>query len=562
MYPLAVFDQEGQFMKGLLEGVTMKLHAPFRLRFMIPLLVLSISLLIDVFETRERLVDQEKQFLHFSRNVMESKMNLLQSVLTDLIPNGDVETAQERLNYATRDRQIVTMIFTDEEHRVRLSNRPELLAASAPGTCRYDKAIAETGRSARSGKLISLPGQVDGYYPIALTAQSSVSGPPRYGTLYVEYDFSKPLAQARQEAYRDAARRASLLLFFSLLLSALLYLLITRHIERLLKVVQDVAGGNLSARTEIRGTGELAQLARALDDMAEQLAREQEALQEQAVELEAEVAERQAAQESLQDQAVALEEEIMERQSAQAEIERLNAELEQRVLERTAQLKEANHELEAFSYSVSHDLRAPLRSIDGFSQALLEDYQEKLDDQGKDFLRRVRAASQHMAGLIDDMLKLSRVTRGAMKCEPVDLSAMARWVVEEIRRTEPDRNVEFCIQDSLAARGDQHLLRMVLANLLGNAWKFTSKSDKAKIEFGLTTTGGTSEYFVRDNGAGFDMQYADKLFAPFQRLHAYSEFSGTGIGLSIVQRIIHRHGGEVRAEGAPGHGATIYFTLQ
>jgi light-regulated signal transduction histidine kinase (bacteriophytochrome) len=167
-----------------------------------------------------------------------------------------------------------------------------------------------------------------------------------------------------------------------------------------------------------------------------------------------------------------------------------------------------------------------------------------------------------MAGLIDDMLKLSRVTRGAMKCEPVDLSAMARWVVEEIRRTEPDRNVEFCIQDSLAARGDQHLLRMVLANLLGNAWKFTSKSDKATIEFGLTTTGGTSEYFVRDNGAGFDMQYADKLFAPFQRLHAYSEFSGTGIGLSIVQRIIHRHGGEVRAEGAPGHGATIYFTLQ
>jgi light-regulated signal transduction histidine kinase (bacteriophytochrome) len=318
----------------------------------------------------------------------------------------------------------------------------------------------------------------------------------------------------------------------------------------------------MSARARISGKGEIAQLAQAIDSMTEQLAREQEALHEQALELEAEVAERQVAQESLQEQTVLLEEEINERQTAQNEIRTLNFELEQRVHERTAQLKEANSELEAFSYSVSHDLRAPLRSIDGFSQALLEDYPEKLDEQGKDYLRRVRAGSQRMAGLIDDMLKLSRVVRDVMKRETVDLSAMARSVAEELRRAEPDRLVTFSIQEPLTAQGDPQLLRVVLENLFGNAWKFTAQREKARIEFGLSVINDKATYFVRDDGAGFDMLYADKLFIPFQRLHAFSEFSGTGIGLSIVQRIIHRHGGEIRAEGAPGQGAAMYFTLQ
>ena len=247
---------------------------------------------------------------------------------------------------------------------------------------------------------------------------------------------------------------------------------------------------------------------------------------------------------------------------AQHEIERLNAELELRVLERTNQLKETINELESFSYSVSHDLRTPLRSIDGFSQSLLEDYADKLDQQGQDYLHRVRAASQRMAGIIDDMLKLSRVTRSVMIHKEVDLSALAHSVADELRSTEPERKAEFIIQEGLTVEGDPQLLRAVLENLLGNAWKFTSQHETARIEFGITKAEGKREYYVRDDGAGFDMSYAEKLFVPFQRLHGYSEFAGTGIGLSIVQRIIQRHGGRIWAEGSPEQGAAFYFTLQ
>ncbi|MDH5625431.1 MAG: ATP-binding protein, partial [Nitrospira sp.] len=224
-------------------------------------------------------------------------------------------------------------------------------------------------------------------------------------------------------------------------------------------------------------------------------------------------------------------------------------------------LEAANKELEAFSYSVSHDLRAPLRSLDGFSQVLLEDCAGKLNDQEKDYLNRIRAASQRMGHLIDALLGLSRATRVELRREPVDLSAVALRSAEEVQKLWPDRQVELVVVPDLRAQGDSQLLRIVFDNLLGNAWKFTSKRAQARIEVGVMAHHGTMAYFVRDNGAGFDMTYAAKLFGVFQRLHAMTEYPGTGIGLATVQRIVARHGGLVWAEGQVDEGATVYFTL-
>lgn len=225
------------------------------------------------------------------------------------------------------------------------------------------------------------------------------------------------------------------------------------------------------------------------------------------------------------------------------------------------ELESVNKELEAFSYSVSHDLRAPLRSADGFSLALLEDYEDKLDAQGKDYLKRVRAACQRMGVLIDDLLKLSRITRSEMRRENVDLGAMAMAIAAELQKTQPERQVEFAIADGSTVEGDARLLRVALDNLLGNAWKFTGRCSLAKIEFGVTTIDGERTFFVRDNGVGFDMAYAGKLFIPFQRLHTSDEFPGTGIGLVTAQRVIRRHGGRIWVKGVLGEGATFYFTL-
>jgi PAS domain S-box-containing protein len=246
-----------------------------------------------------------------------------------------------------------------------------------------------------------------------------------------------------------------------------------------------------------------------------------------------------------------------EKQNAEIAIAELNAEL----THRATQLEETNKELAAFSYSVSHDLRSPLRGIDGFSQALEEDYAEKLDDEGRNFLFRIRAAARRMGELIDDLLKLSKITRAEMRRVPVDLTALSKTIAADLERRDPKRQVQWEIADGLTAQGDPQLLCVALENLLSNAWKFTGKKTDALIQVASKEVDGANTFYVRDNGAGFDMTYSAKLFGAFQRLHTLAEFEGTGIGLATVQRIMHRHGGRAWAEGVLGEGAAVYFSI-
>ena len=257
----------------------------------------------------------------------------------------------------------------------------------------------------------------------------------------------------------------------------------------------------------------------------------------------------------------ALAQDVAARKAAEEEVTRLNAVLEQRVAQRTAELEATNRELSAFTYSVSHDLRAPLRAINGFSHLLDEEYQARIDEKGQHYLERIRAGATRMGQLIEDLLRLSQITRQEMHRGPVDLSAMAEELADELHAEYPGRNVEWAIAPRLQADGDAGLLRAALQNLLGNAWKYSSKRAVARIEFGCTEQDGDRVFFVRDNGVGFDMAHAEKLFAAFQRLHSPAEFPGSGIGLATVSRVILRHGGKVWAEGTVGAGSTFRFTL-
>jgi PAS domain S-box-containing protein len=253
---------------------------------------------------------------------------------------------------------------------------------------------------------------------------------------------------------------------------------------------------------------------------------------------------------------------MTERRRTEDELAKHRERLEELVAERTTDLLAVNQELEAFTHSVSHDLHAPLRRINDFSQILLNDYADSLDRQGSEYLERLQASSQHMSRLIDDLLDLSRVTRADMSRQQTDLSAMARVITGELLNEQPERQARFDIQEEIMVSGDPNLLNMLLQNLLENAWKFTSKKAETRISFGITEYQGRQVYYVRDNGAGFDMAYVDKLFEPFQRLHSTKEYPGTGIGLASVKRIIRRHGGQIWAEGEVDHGATFYFTLK
>jgi signal transduction histidine kinase len=297
---------------------------------------------------------------------------------------------------------------------------------------------------------------------------------------------------------------------------------------------------NFALRADERGQDEIGVLARSVNAMLAEIERATRELEASNLQFSAEV---------------------VERRRAEEEIRELNARLEQRVKERTAQLEYTNGELETFCYSVSHDLRAPLRAIDGFSQALLEDFSGELPKEGQRYLERIRSSTQRMGQLIEDLLNLSRVSRTELQLVEVNLGEIAQQVVAELQLRDPGRAVAVSIWEDMQGRADSRLVRAALENLIGNAWKFTARKDEPRIEVGCLREGKRSTFFVRDNGAGFDMAYADKLFGAFQRLHSAQEYQGTGIGLATVQRIVHRHGGRIWAEAKPDKGAVFFFTL-
>jgi signal transduction histidine kinase len=328
----------------------------------------------------------------------------------------------------------------------------------------------------------------------------------------------------------------------ALVVASALGKLIARPILHLAETARSVSRDrDYSRRARGEGGGEIGQLTITFNEMLAEIQKRDAELSHARGDLERRVETRTAALRTSEEQ-----------------VKTLNEKLQRRAQE----LEAANSELAAFSYSVSHDLRSPLRSIDGFSLALLEDYAEKLDAEGRGQLQRVRAAAQRMAQLIDDLLTLARITRAETSFRRVPLSALAWEVCDEVRGRDPRRAVELAVQEGLEARGDARLLRVALENLISNAWKFTRHTPEPRIEFGAERTdGGPVVFHVRDNGAGFDMAYAGKLFGAFQRLHGAREFEGTGIGLATVARVIHRHGGRVWAEAAVGKGAAFYFTL-
>ncbi len=377
-------------------------------------------------------------------------------------------------------------------------------------------------------------GYVIGFEPVAET------GNPRLGTLYLKSDM-KAVSRTLRLSAAIAAGVMAISLLAAYFLAAVLQGRISQPILQLAETAKAVSTRqDYSVRATKLGEDELGVLTDAFNQMLGRIEDQDRVLRE--------------SKEELQRYATELEQRVAERTH---ELEERNQALQRNA----AELLAANQELDAFAYSVSHDLRAPLRSIDGFSQVLLEDYAGKVDEAGRDSLQRVRAASQRMATLIDDLLKLARVTRAEMRSEAVDLSGMARDIAAELRRTTPARQVEFAIAPGLKARGDSRLLRVALDNLLRNSWKYTANQARPRIEFGSVEGNGGRAFMVRDNGAGFDMQYADKLFGVFQRLHSAAEFEGTGVGLATVRRIIIRHGGRIWAEGAVDQGATFYFTL-
>jgi len=371
------------------------------------------------------------------------------------------------------------------------------------------------------------------------------SGPRQIGTLKVQASLSEVYARLRQKTVVILLSQGVKTFIVSMFILFIVHRLITSHLvhiaERLGKFEISETQPPLSLhRPPPQKPDELDQVVTAFNRLSRNL---------------------RLAYDHMHEVNNALAKDIIARRQAEEEIKRLNAVLEQRVRQRTAELEAANQELASFSYSASHDLRAPLHRIEGFGRLLNDRYQEHLDDKGRHYLARISEGTQEMAEMINCFLRLSKATQGELHVEVVDLSAQVHRLITEYREEEPARKVELDIMDEVRAPVDRHFFEMLLSNLIDNAWKYTRKQNLARISFGYKVEDGEPVYYLSDNGDGFDMAYADRLFAPFARLHKNEEFEGVGIGLATVQRIITRHGGRIWANSSPGEGTTFYFTL-
>jgi len=477
------------------------------IRRKLTVILLLISGLVLLLTSAAFVTYQVVTFRQTMRNNLAIRARILAANSTAALAFANEADARELLDALKYDPHMVAAALYDRNGRV-LATYP-----AAPTDDRIPAAPQPDGYRFEGGRLV-------GFTPVAQ------GGNQRLGTLYLASD-----TKAVSDALRLSGIIAIVVLAIALLAAYALAAALQGRISAPILALAETATAastrqDYSLRAPKFGEDELGTLTDAFNQMLGRIEEQKKELQQHAMRLEQRVAER-------------------------------TRELEKRA----AELLAANSELDAFAYSVSHDLRAPLRSIDGFSQVLLEDYGAQLDDGGRDSLHRVRAASQRMATLIDDLLKLARVTRTEMRTERVDLSGMARDIVGEIERTTPDRQVDFAIAPGLEAEGDAQLLRVVLDNLLRNGWKYTGKQPQPRVEFTAVDENGDRVFVIKDNGAGFDMKYADKLFGVFQRLHSSAEFEGTGVGLATVRRIINRHGGRIWAEGVVDQGASFYFTL-
>jgi len=470
-------------------------------------ILLLISGLVLLLTSAAFVTYQVVTFRQTTRNNLSTRAQILAANSTAALAFANEADAREILSALKADPHLVAAALYDKDGHLFATYPAGLAAAALPPAPQAD------GYRFQPGRLI-------GFEPVAQGAND------RLGTLYLESD-----TEAVYDSLRLSGIIAVLVMGVALLAAYFLAAALQGRISEPILALAGTAAAvserqDYSVRAAKLGADELGVLTDAFNQMLGRIEEQERTLRSYATELEQRVAVR-------------------------------THELEKRA----AELQAANSELDAFAYSVSHDLRAPLRSIDGFSQVLLEDYAARLDDAGRDSLHRVRAASQRMATLIDDLLKLARVTRAEMRTEPVNLSRMAQEIVLDIQRATPDRQVDIAITPGLETWGDSRLLRVALDNLLRNSWKYTGKQTQPRIEFTAVDENGGRVFAIKDNGAGFDMQYADKLFGVFQRLHSAAEFEGTGVGLATVRRIINRHGGRIWAEGTVGQGATFFFTL-